>query len=426
MNRGLLLRPILTCTEVFPRLSENFVWGKVQWLMAQNVPVHVLDRHEARRQYDCVSSSWQRLFKERSSSLYPGSNHLIRGIKRFNAVMQAWGYGLTRHPVSILRYQKTAYDLPEPWSLQPESRKTIANQNIDRFLLLYHALRLKPQWVHVHFGENALDWLPVKQILKERLPLMVSFWGRDLMLDIRDNPELYEMLFRLGDGFLTPSRFLYEQALALGCPAEKLQVHPVEVDTDVFCPSPEASMAREKPVIVSAVPLTWENDLDTALESIQVLREGYPGLSFDYWIIGDGPQYEALQARAFSLNIADCVTFLGAMGQEQRLEKLRQADVFLLTNISEGPAPEVLEASACALPAVVTNAGGLPELVVHDQTGFVSEIQHPAEIARHLAALLGNIDLRAQLGKASRQFVLEHHSAQILYPKMLAHYGIGV
>ena len=82
------------------------------------------------------------------------------------------------------------------------------------------------------------------------------------------------------------------------------------------------------------------------------------------------------------------------------------ADVFLHSAVSEGFCNAVMEAQAMSLPVVCTDAGGLPENVEHEVSGFVVPRREPQPLAERLALLARNPALRQQMGQAGRRRVL--------------------
>ncbi len=87
------------------------------------------------------------------------------------------------------------------------------------------------------------------------------------------------------------------------------------------------------------------------------------------------------------------------------MELLAACDVFALPSFEEPCAVAYLEAMAMAKPVVALRSGGTPELVVHGQTGLLSEPKDVAGLARNLAILCENPELRANLGGAGRRRV---------------------
>jgi glycosyltransferase involved in cell wall biosynthesis len=124
-------------------------------------------------------------------------------------------------------------------------------------------------------------------------------------------------------------------------------------------------------------------------------------------IVGDGPERGDLAARADALRISDSVIFTGYRADVRAL--LPAFDVFLNCSTYEGVSLTILEAMAADLPVVATPAGGNPEVVVDQETGYLVEAR-PRAIAERLAQLAFDARLRQRLGDAGRWRVIRHFS----------------
>jgi len=118
-------------------------------------------------------------------------------------------------------------------------------------------------------------------------------------------------------------------------------------------------------------------------------------------VVGRGTRHEEVAAEpARRLGIADCVVFAGYR-RDDYPEVLRQIEVFtFLVPGSDGTCRALLEAAACAIPAVVTRRGALPEIVLHRETGLVVD-EDPDALAEAWAFLLADPERRADARRAA-------------------------
>ena len=123
-------------------------------------------------------------------------------------------------------------------------------------------------------------------------------------------------------------------------------------------------------------------------------------------IVGDGPLRPGVELMAGRNGLADRVVMLGARGDVPAL--LRGADVFVLSSRWEGLPIVVIEAMLSGLPVVATDVGGVREVVVEGETGFLVPPQDPSALASALERLLGDAELRRQMGAAGRKRALAH------------------
>jgi colanic acid/amylovoran biosynthesis glycosyltransferase len=131
------------------------------------------------------------------------------------------------------------------------------------------------------------------------------------------------------------------------------------------------------------------------------------GIRCEYHIIGAGEFHTATAYARYQLGLNDVVTLLGACAPAVVREEMRWADVMLHAAVSEGFCNAVLEAQAMMLPVVCTDAGGLPENVMHDKNGIIVPRRDPGALADALVRLGGDAAHRAGMGSAGRARVME-------------------
>jgi glycosyltransferase involved in cell wall biosynthesis len=146
-------------------------------------------------------------------------------------------------------------------------------------------------------------------------------------------------------------------------------------------------------------------NLRVMLQAHCALLERYPDARAV--IVGDGPERPALESAAAELGIAHAVTFAGYRSDVRML--MPAFDVYLNTSTYEGVSLTILEAMAAGVPVVATPAGGNPEVVVDNETGFLVP-PRPRAIADVLARLAGAPRHRRILGDAGRWRVMRHFS----------------
>jgi N-acetyl-alpha-D-glucosaminyl L-malate synthase BshA len=142
--------------------------------------------------------------------------------------------------------------------------------------------------------------------------------------------------------------------------------------------------------------------LDTVVEAFARVASRVPAVLL---LVGDGPELPAARRRARQLEVADRVHYLGA--QEDVLPLLSIGDVFLLPSEQESFGLAALEAMACEVPVVASNAGGLPEVIEHGVTGFLHDVGDAAAMADSAVALLTDADLHRRIATAAVRHVRE-------------------
>jgi glycosyltransferase involved in cell wall biosynthesis len=271
--------------------------------------------------------------------------------------------------------------------------------------------RARCQAVLVEFGHVGVQAMDACR--RCELPMVVHFHGFDVyaraMLDrygVR-----YGQMFEQSAALVAPSRAMQEALLALGAPAEKTHYVPCGVDLDRFSggapdQSPPTFLAVGRFVEKKAPQLT--------IAAFASVRDRHPEAQLR--MIGDGRLRGPCRDLAQGLGVGDAVTFLGWQPHDVVAEEMRGARAFVQHSLvasdgnSEATPQSILEASASGLPVVATRHAGIPEGVVERETGFLVDERDVEEMARHMARLIADPALAAELGRAGRLRVEEHFS----------------
>ncbi|WP_010650627.1 N-acetyl-alpha-D-glucosaminyl L-malate synthase BshA [Oceanobacillus massiliensis] len=133
-------------------------------------------------------------------------------------------------------------------------------------------------------------------------------------------------------------------------------------------------------------------------------------------LVGDGPEYSSLVQLSERLGMKEDILFLGK--QNNISELLSIADIKLLMSEKESFGLVLLEAMACGVPCIGTNIGGIPEVINHEETGYIVELGDIEATARHAVHLLQN----EQLLKQFSQHALEHSMKHFESTKIVNQY----
>jgi glycosyltransferase involved in cell wall biosynthesis len=189
----------------------------------------------------------------------------------------------------------------------------------------------------------------------------------------------------------------YDRELGIAartCVGEKTVVIHNGIDAGRFAPAKHGT--RDVPVLVSVGRLAAQKDYGTLVHALSKLdRATYRAL-----IVGSGPDELMLVAEIKRLGLADSIELLGERADVARI--LSSADAFVLSSIYESLPISILEAMAAALPVAATRVGGVPELVLEGETGFVVPVGDVDALAEALRTLIGDPELRRRFGRAGR------------------------
>ena len=111
------------------------------------------------------------------------------------------------------------------------------------------------------------------------------------------------------------------------------------------------------------------------------------------------------------------------LGEQDQLEPLLAcADLFLLPSEQESFGLTALEAMNCGVPVIATDIGGLPELIAHDETGYLFPIGETERMAEAAAALLRNHEQHERFGRKARDRAVQGFNANQIIPQYEAFY----
>jgi glycosyltransferase involved in cell wall biosynthesis len=262
----------------------------------------------------------------------------------------------------------------------------------------------------VHFANRAAHTaLFVKEI--SGIPFSVTAHGQDFMTDL-GNDELLREICAAAE-FVAAVTGYSRDLLRQLCPESAEKIHLVYngLDLEKFL-LPLPSQQNPEVRILSVGRLVAFKGFDYLIEACAELARR--GGNFVCEIVGDGPLHENLRAKIDKLNLSSRVALIGSLSQEAVLKKLRSADVFALASVVDDRGGSdvfptvILEAMAAARPVVSTRLAGIPESVVHEETGLLVSPGDTAALADALERLLRDPQLRLRYGNAGRARMEQH------------------
>lgn len=169
--------------------------------------------------------------------------------------------------------------------------------------------------------------------------------------------------------------------------------------------------------ILFAGRLEHVKGVDTLLDAFALIEEHFPTAHLR--IVGDGSQRAALKARHPLLTESGRVTFVGALPPAGVQREMLQAEIFCGLSRSEALGNVFLEAQACGCAVIASNTGGIPDIVLDEQTGLLVQPDHKQIAAAALERLLKDATLRAALSQAAM-----HHAQAFDWSVIAGRYGV--
>jgi glycosyltransferase involved in cell wall biosynthesis/ubiquinone/menaquinone biosynthesis C-methylase UbiE len=302
-------------------------------------------------------------------------------------------------------------------SFPPEQLKSTPQQWLELFLRINSIDSVAGiSSIQVHFGPNYYRLEPLFTLFPD-IFLLVSFHGYDGSATFKlKGSNYYDRLFKRANMITTPSHFMKDNLVKFGCPEHKIVVHRYGKDLDKFMPTTEKNITKNIRML-SVARFVEKKGLEYAIAAFAKIPNN---LDVEYRIAGDGPLLNDLIALARSLGVANKISFLGKLTGEEVQKEMASADIFVLTSITgangdqEGVPVSLIEAQAFGLPVVSSLHAGIPELVEHEQTGFLASEKNIAEIAGYMLALIKNPSIRQTFSKNARSKVLKEFNIKSL------------
>jgi len=191
------------------------------------------------------------------------------------------------------------------------------------------------------------------------------------------------------------------------CPADKMHLIPNGVDLRKFEQPGQkalsACLARPgESAILFVGRLVWEKGLQVAIRALRLLREG--GRAARLFVVGTGDT-ERYREIARDEAVAGAVEFLGYLDDAALMRTYRDADVVVIPSLYEPFGIVALEALGAGKPTVVSDVGGLADIVEDGVTGRKVPPDDPQALAEAIAGLLTSPSLMAKLGASGREMV---------------------
>ncbi|MCS3704404.1 N-acetyl-alpha-D-glucosaminyl L-malate synthase BshA [Salinibacter ruber] len=303
------------------------------------------------------------------------------------------------HEVNVQSYP--LFDYP-PYTLSLTSKMVDIAKHVGLDLL------------HVHYAlPHASSAVMAQQILGSEdldLPIVTTLHGTDITLIGRDPSFAPVVTWSINesDGVTAVSDYLRQETYDHFEVSEDVEVIPNFIDTDRFVRQDkehfkQALCPNGEKVIVHVSNFRPVKNTDQVVEVFHRLQNGTSNVKL--LLVGDGPDRVPTERKARELGVYDDIRFLGK--QDPIEEILSIADVFLMPSGSETFGLAALEAMACEVPVVASDVGGLPELVVHGETGFLCPLDDVGAFTEHTRTLLHNEDQHAEMAAAARKRAVE-------------------
>ena len=195
---------------------------------------------------------------------------------------------------------------------------------------------------------------------------------------------------RLANALIVPSEYLVKVFSKFGLHAKA--IYNI-IDSSRF---PFRSRSPLRPLFLSNRNLESHYGVDLVLQAFEIIQKEFPDASLK--IVGDGSQRSSLERLAKELNLRN-ITFVGKVDQENIPNQYDEADIYLNGSWIDNQPLSLLEAFACGLPIVTTDAGGIPDIVSDQRTGLIVPCGDYRQMAKGAIRLLNDPELAKKIGE---------------------------
>jgi glycosyltransferase involved in cell wall biosynthesis len=223
----------------------------------------------------------------------------------------------------------------------------------------------------------------------------------------------------LADAFvaLTPANraALIERAGFLGRFAERALVIPNGISTQRFSPA-KPRQTQSAFTISMTARFCAARDHIGLVEGISALLTLEPSLRHSLRVVlaGDGETRLQVEHAIRRLDLSDVIELPGFISESQVVALMRETDVYVQWSFADSMSTSVMQAMACGVPVVATNAQGMSFLVEDGRNGYLRDVGDSLGLGETLLDLWENADRRRSLGEAGRQHVVSNWSSETM------------
>lgn len=272
--------------------------------------------------------------------------------------------------------------------------------------------------VLAHYGTTGAVIASVCQKLK--LPLIVHFHGYDVFRRnvLNAYETQYAQMFGSAKKLISVSIEMTKRLCAMGCPPEKIVCNPCG-PSDIFM---DIDPTFAKTQFVGVGRFVEKKSPHITIESFKLVTEQYPEANLV--MAGDGPLLEHCKALVHKYGLSDKVIFPGNVSSDVIVNYFSESLAFVQHSVEasdgdmEGTPVSILEASVAGLPIISTKHAGIPDVVIHQETGLLCDEKDINGMAEIMIWVLKNKEEAIDMGRAGKErirnnFSMSHHIADL-------------
>lgn len=231
------------------------------------------------------------------------------------------------------------------------------------------------------------------------------------------NQTLGKLLIQNSARVIAVSRTNAEDLVKSGVTEQKITVIPNGIKLERFLDGTSKSIEKNGPIILCVGRISEDKGIDCLIRAAQSVVESFPQARF--LIVGEDYGYLGkLRALVNNLNIKKSVIFTGRLTDNQLVDVYRSADVFVLPSELEAFGIVVIEAMASGVPVIVSNCGGMKDIVKDGTNGFLFDVGDARQLAEKIMLFLSDEELRTKLASDGKETVMKSYTIEKVVDKL--------
>lgn len=306
------------------------------------------------------------------------------------------------------RYTKLGINLANDQKLIQDSG--FSQSDLKKSSYLKHLSKLKkivvdykPDLVHAHYATS----YGLMAALCGFKPYLVSVWGSDIF-DFPKRSFLHKTVLKYN---LSKAECVVSSSNVMAEEVKKyfngrIVTIPFGIDLALF----SRKIQRHNVITVGIIKSMEDHyGIESLIKAFRLVKDRFPEKILRLLLIGGGTKIENYRNLAMELGISDVTEFRGKIPQQLVPDAHNEIDIFVNPSVHESFGVSVLEASASGNPVIVTNVGGLKEVVVDKLTGLIVDQGNDEELAKAISYFVVNQEQIDIFGEMGRKFVSEKY-----------------
>ncbi|MCX6149037.1 MAG: glycosyltransferase [Ignavibacteriales bacterium] len=292
-------------------------------------------------------------------------------------------------------------------------------------------IKFKPDILHSHYATS----YGLLGALTGFHPYIISVWGSDVY-EFPHKSFLHKLLlkwiFFRADKILSTSHVMGKEIKNYS--KREIEVIPFGIDVEKFKPMEVNSYFNKNDIVVGTIKALEEiYGIEHLIRAFKIVKDRCPELPLKLLLVGKGSMESSYRELITKLNLDNCTMFTGYINPDDIPIYHNMIDIFVAVSLKESFGVSILEASACEKIVLVSDVGGLTEIVENNVTGLIVPAANVQKIAYALQSIILHRDLSIRLGKNGRERVLAKYNLnetvelmKNMYKKLIAEFQIDL